>query len=296
MRAGAAIVIDDQRFNLHRPGDLTDRVVDPAAHDGVAARLVGRTTEWAIMWVHRGDPDVPPGRYRILPRLRVEATGTNGAAFHVGVYDTNTRKSLGERRVQAADAPAAYTNEPVLEAELREGVEIYLAPDDNPDQIRALFLDALRLEPVPAERARFVQATEHGRQSAEAFGRARRYVDGWLAHTDPATGLIPRNLRESRYWNGRDAGADNYAFLVLTAAMTDRPLLEGRLLDMLRTEERVTARIDRLPDDFDFATQAWRRPTVDRQPVVAPRHRHRRRHLEERADRDPVRRDPHAKL
>ena len=116
---------------------------------------------------------------------------------------------------------------------------------------------------TPAADARFRQAERNGRRAAEAFFRAHAQLEGWLAHADPATGLIPRNLRESRYWNGRDAGADNYAFLVLTAAMTDRPLLEGRLLDMLRTEERVTARIDRLPDDFDFATQAWRRPTVD---------------------------------
>lgn len=145
------VVIDDQRFNLHRPGDLTERVADPAADDGVAARLVGRTTEWAVMWVHRGDPDVPPGRYRIASRMRVEATGTNGAAFHLGVYDTNTRKSLGERRVQAADAPASYTNEPIQEADLREGVEVYIAPDDNPANIRALFIDHLALEPLPAE-------------------------------------------------------------------------------------------------------------------------------------------------
>ena len=64
-----------------------------------------------------------------------------------------------------------------------------------------------------------------------------RYLDGWLAHADPATGLIPRNLADSRdFWNGRDSAADNYPFMVLTAALTDRDLYRGRLLDMLRSE------------------------------------------------------------
>jgi hypothetical protein len=68
-------------------------------------------------------------------------------------------------------------------------------------------------------------------------------VDGWLGHADPATGLIPRNLRESLdFWNGHDCAADNYPFMVLAAAMTDRALLIGRLLDMLRTEQRLSGR------------------------------------------------------
>ena len=54
----------------------------------------------------------------------------------------------------------------------------------------------------------FRHAERNGRQAAEAFYRCHRYVAGWLAHADPATGLIPRNFRESRdYWNGRDSAA-----------------------------------------------------------------------------------------
>ena len=151
----------------------------------------------------------------------------------------------------------------------------------------------------------FLQAEQNSRLAAEAFSRCRKYIDGWLAHADPQTGLIPRNLND-RYWNGRDAAADNYPFMVLTAAMTDRPLLEGRLLDMLRTETRLTCRVDRLPDDFLFSKQAWRRESrrsrrhdlrrrriregrpaphhrMDGpQPVVGADDRHHRRHLEER--------------
>jgi hypothetical protein len=94
-------------------------------------------------------------------------------------------------------------------------------------------------------------------------------VDGWLAQADPATGLIPRNLTTSRdFWNGRDSAADNYPFMVLTASLTDRPLLEGRLLDMLRTETRLTCRLDRLPDDYSFSKKGWRREKLDLDAII----------------------------
>jgi hypothetical protein len=43
--------------------------------------------------------------------------------------------------------------------------------------------------------------------------------------------------------------------MVLTAALTDRSLFEGRMLEILRAEERLTARFLRLPDDYSF----WRK-------------------------------------
>jgi dienelactone hydrolase len=115
----------------------------------------------------------------------------------------------------------------------------------------------------------FRQAEKHARLANEALFRCRRYVDGWLAHADPATGLIPRNFGESRdYWNGRDSAADNYPFMVLTAAVTDPPLMRGRLLDMLRTETRLTSRVDRLPDDYSFSKKGWRREKLDLDAII----------------------------
>ncbi|MBL9138569.1 MAG: hypothetical protein JNK85_22060 [Verrucomicrobiales bacterium] len=110
----------------------------------------------------------------------------------------------------------------------------------------------------------FAEARHNGSLSAEAYRRCVRYVDAWLAHADPATGLIPRNLRDGRdFWNGRDAGADNYAFMVLTAALTDRERLMPRMLEMLRTERRITARHGHLCDDYLFSRRTWRRETFD---------------------------------
>ncbi len=123
--------------------------------------------------------------------------------------------------------------------------------------------------PGQAEEQWFRQAEENARLANEAFFRCQRYVSGWLAQADPATGLIPRNLGQSRdLWNGRDSAADNYPFMVLTAAMIDRPLMEGRLLEMLRTETRLTCRVDRLPDDYSFSKKGWRREKPELDEII----------------------------
>ena len=55
----------------------------------------------------------------------------------------------------------------------------------------------------------------------------------------------PANLTQNKdIWNAQDNAADNYPFMVLTAALTDRALFDGRMLDMLRTETRLTSRVD----------------------------------------------------
>ena len=104
----------------------------------------------------------------------------------------------------------------------------------------------------------FRLAARHGRQAHEMFFRCRKYMEGWLAQADPKTGLIPRNLTASRdIWNPEDAAADNYPFLVLTAFVTDKPLFEGRMLEMLRTETRLTSRLDAIPDAWSFSKQGF---------------------------------------
>lgn len=127
----------------------------------------------------------------------------------------------------------------------------------------------LKLVGNPRMERAFQLAETNGRQANEAFFRSRRLIDGWLAHADPETGLIPRNLESSRdFWNGRDAAADNWPFMVLAAAMTDRPLFDGRMLEILRTETRLTCRVDRLPDDYSFSRKTWRRENIDLDAII----------------------------
>ncbi|MBE0534171.1 MAG: hypothetical protein IH624_00780 [Phycisphaerae bacterium] len=112
-------------------------------------------------------------------------------------------------------------------------------------------------------------ARENGRLANEGFRRCRLFVDGWLAHADAATGLIPRNLTQGRdIWNAQDAAADNYPFMVLTAAITDRELFAGRMLDMLRTETRLTSRVGAMPDTYSFSRQGFASDSVNFDGVI----------------------------
>lgn len=148
-----ATCIEDHQFSLHREGDLTELVADDAAEDGVAARLVGRTLEWAVQWKPSADTELPAGRYRVRARIRVEKTGDAGAAFHGGLYDTGTKKGIGGLTVQAAAvADGGYHLYDLGECDLKPGLYAYLAPNDNEANIKALFID--RLEIVPAQQPR----------------------------------------------------------------------------------------------------------------------------------------------
>ena len=53
--------------------------------------------------------------------------------------------------------------------------------------------------------------------------------------------------------------------MVLTAAITDRPLFEARMLDMLRAETKLTSRIGAMPDTYSFTRQGFQ----DDQPEIS---------------------------
>jgi hypothetical protein len=122
-------------------------------------------------------------------------------------------------------------------------------------------------KPINKDDPAFQQALENSRLAGEGFRRCRHFVAGWLAHADPNTGLIPRNLNQNKdIWNAQDSAADNYPFMVLTAAITDRQLFEGRMLDMLRAETKLTSRIGAMPDTYSFSKQGFQdaQPNLDR--------------------------------
>ncbi len=115
----------------------------------------------------------------------------------------------------------------------------------------------------------FAQALTNGKAANESFRHCQRFVTGWLNNADPTTGLIPRNLKESKcIWNAWDAAADNYPFMVMTAAMLDRPLFEGRMREMLATETRLTSRIGQLPDTYSFCKNGFENTQPDTSQII----------------------------
>ena len=134
--------------------------------------------------------------------------------------------------------------------------------------IAVLFCSCSKKESGNARDKLFKQAMKNGVLANEGFRRCRNYVGGWLAYADPETGLIPRNLDWECYaenfkkggkdiWDARDAAADNYPYMVFTASITDRPMFEGRMLDMLKTEIKRTSRLGRMPDTYVFSKKGF---------------------------------------
>lgn len=114
------------------------------------------------------------------------------------------------------------------------------------------------------------EAARNGADAREALTRCRAFVHGWLrAGTDPLTGLIPSNLDRGRdIWDPHNAGADNYAFMVLSAALTDRDLYRTRMLHMLETETALTSRVGSLPDTWRFSTRDFANAEIDMGRVI----------------------------
>ncbi len=123
--------------------------------------------------------------------------------------------------------------------------------------------------PTTAENQTFKQAYANGILVNEGLERCRRFVKDWLALADSTTALIPRNLYNSTdIWNAKDAAADNYPFMVLTAALTDQDLFQGRMMEMLENETRLTSRIDRLPDTYSFDKRGFKEQKADLESIL----------------------------
>lgn len=99
----------------------------------------------------------------------------------------------------------------------------------------------------------WTQAGQNAELGRQAMLFCWRYSQGWLQFADPGSGLLPRRLNSDFLWNAKDCAADNYPFMVLTTFFTDQTLFKSRMPGMLETEQRLCNRVDRLPDDYDFA-------------------------------------------
>jgi hypothetical protein len=102
------------------------------------------------------------------------------------------------------------------------------------------------------------QADLNAVKANEGFIRCENFVHGWLEYQDPQSGLIPRNITESKdIWNAKDAAADNYPFMVLTSFFVDQELFNGKMIDMLESEKNLTSRIGSLPDTYSFSKKGF---------------------------------------
>ncbi len=115
----------------------------------------------------------------------------------------------------------------------------------------------------------YVLAKTNAVRAAEGFRRSVQYVRAWDRQADSVSGLIPRNLRESKdFWNAWDAGADNYPFMVLVSSVLMPDFFQTRALDMLKAETRLSSRIGRLPDSYSFSKKSFLNETIDTGQII----------------------------
>ncbi len=118
---------------------------------------------------------------------------------------------------------------------------------------------ASHTDPTPG-----IQGLEHGFQANEGWLRSQKFMKDWLKEADTTTGLIPRNLYESKdIWNAQDAAADNYPFMVLTSYFTDQDIFQGQMHQILDTEIQLTSRMGTLPDTYSFSRASYELPEID---------------------------------
>jgi hypothetical protein len=111
---------------------------------------------------------------------------------------------------------------------------------------------------------------------AERFSRAvaaaDRVMRAWLSQADPRTRLLPDRLIgpgdgrpagvRTREYTPHNSGADLYPYLILTAQLTSPDLLEGRMLEMLRSDVRyTTSTMGGVPGPLNLDTGATGAPS-----------------------------------
>ncbi len=118
--------------------------------------------------------------------------------------------------------------------------------------------------------ARFQAARDNGVAFERALSAMQRLLHAWLRHADERTLLLPDRVPgragglpegEPRVYTPHNSGADLYPYLILTAYLTDPELLEGRLLEMLRSEVRYTNAKGAIPGNLDLTNNRLGAPS-----------------------------------
>ena len=86
-------VAEDEFLHLLRLGDGNERVADPLAEDGHAAKLTNPQPRWSVNFPMSDAAFAPGRRYAVQMRLRADLTpGRKGPAVTAGIYDPKTKK------------------------------------------------------------------------------------------------------------------------------------------------------------------------------------------------------------
>ncbi len=80
--------------------------------------------------------------WRCFVVARVDATGTEGVAMTMGIYDSQKRKSLAHRSVPVADVSnGEYQVFDLGVHDVDGGIYVWVAPTARPEEVQAVYVD-----------------------------------------------------------------------------------------------------------------------------------------------------------
>jgi hypothetical protein len=119
---------------------------------------------------------------------------------------------------------------------------------------------------VHAAEDRFLAAEGNGRQAQAALVAAQAFLLHWAEYTAGETTLIAAP-RDRGVWTVRAAG-QLYPLLGAAARLTDRELFDDLITRMPSEEAALTARLLRLPDDYDLSAGKHVTPSADPERIA----------------------------
>lgn len=141
--------LQEDRFNLAKPGEWAEVVNDPKASNGKAARMPGNIGEWAVQFhVPKDAKFTGPGPWRCYVVARCDATTTTeGTAFQFGLYDPAANAHVSQDRPSLATAAdGKYHAYGIFVDSLKPGHYFWVAPTGH-----AVYVDRIYLQRAPAK-------------------------------------------------------------------------------------------------------------------------------------------------
>ncbi len=140
--------MQDHGFAIGSRPEWAKIVEDDEASDGAAVMMPGDHRQWATQqWLR-----VPPGtkaadaEWTCYAVIRCETTGAEGQAFSFGLYDTINKKGIGGGSVGVDEIEDAdYHVYEMVTSTLAEGMYLWIAPPENPENVKAVWVDRIFL-------------------------------------------------------------------------------------------------------------------------------------------------------
>lgn len=134
--------VQESQFQLAGVPDWVDLVKDPEASNGIAARMPGSHTQWAVQY-HISDTlaQTLSGNWKCYVIARCE-TGPQGGVFNCGIYDERSHGSVTTITPAAGRAAdGKYRTYSLGSHKLAGGMYLWVAPTGDANAMKAIYVD-----------------------------------------------------------------------------------------------------------------------------------------------------------